>query len=122
MIQNSDAKWPYQLSSVKRGVEGMVALALSHGEDVDWEKVSSSHARRPEEMKECFSKAKKYAPNLVSLILPAPTPATAAPLSSAPPAPDSTPSEVSYFSFLLCQIVLCIKYSAFCCNRNIPEV
>jgi hypothetical protein len=41
-----------KLSSVKSGVEGTVALALSHGENVDWEKVSSSHARRPEEMKE----------------------------------------------------------------------
>jgi hypothetical protein len=84
MIQNSDAKWPYQLSSVKRGVEGMVALALSHGEDVDWEKVSSSRARCPEEMKDFFLEVKKYAPNLVSLILPTPTPSTATPLSSAP--------------------------------------
>jgi hypothetical protein len=32
----------------------MVALALSHGQDVDWEKVSSSHARCPKEMKEFF--------------------------------------------------------------------
>jgi hypothetical protein len=28
--------------SVKRGVEGAIALAYSHGEEVDWEKVSSS--------------------------------------------------------------------------------
>jgi hypothetical protein len=28
--------------SVKRGVEGAIALAQSHGEEVDWEKVSSS--------------------------------------------------------------------------------
>jgi hypothetical protein len=70
-------------------------LALSHGENVDWEIVSSSHARRPEEMKEFFSEAKKYTPNLVSLILPALTPSTAAPSSSAPPAPDSTHSKVS---------------------------
>jgi hypothetical protein len=28
--------------SVKRGTEGSIALAYSHGEEVDWEKVSSS--------------------------------------------------------------------------------
>jgi hypothetical protein len=83
-----------KLSSVKRGIEETVALALSHGEDVDWEKVSSSHARHPEEIKEFFSEAKKYAPNLVSLILSATTPLTAAPSSSAPSAPNFTTSEV----------------------------
>jgi hypothetical protein len=30
--------------SVKRGVKGAIALAQSHGEEVDWEKVSSSRA------------------------------------------------------------------------------
>jgi hypothetical protein len=30
--------------SVKRGVEGAIALAQSHGEEVNWEKVSSSRA------------------------------------------------------------------------------
>jgi hypothetical protein len=84
-----------KLSSMKRCVKGMVSLALSHGKDVNWEKVRSSHARCPKEMKEFFSEAKKYAPNLVSLILPTPTPATTAPSSSTPLAPDSTPSEVS---------------------------
>jgi hypothetical protein len=33
-----------KLSSVRRGVEGTIALTLLHGEDLDWEKVSSSHA------------------------------------------------------------------------------
>jgi hypothetical protein len=28
--------------SVKRGTEGSIALSYSHGEEVDWEKVSSS--------------------------------------------------------------------------------
>jgi hypothetical protein len=51
-----------KLSSVRRGVEGTIALTLSHGKDVDWETLSSSHARRPEEMKEFFSEAKKYVP------------------------------------------------------------
>jgi hypothetical protein len=29
--------------SVKRGAKGAIVLAYSHGEEVDWEKVSSSH-------------------------------------------------------------------------------
>jgi hypothetical protein len=33
-----------KLSSVKQGVEGTIALTQSHGESVDWEKVSSSYA------------------------------------------------------------------------------
>jgi hypothetical protein len=90
-----DPRIQVKLSSVKRGVEGTTALALSHGENIDWDKVSSSHARRLEEMKEYFSEAKRYAPNLVSLILPEPTPSTAMPSSSAPPTLDSTPSKVS---------------------------
>jgi hypothetical protein len=31
--------------AVKRGVEGAIALAQSRGEEIDWEKVSSSRAR-----------------------------------------------------------------------------
>jgi hypothetical protein len=29
--------------SVKRDVEGAIALAYAHGEEIDWEKVSSFH-------------------------------------------------------------------------------
>jgi hypothetical protein len=83
-----------KLPFVKRGVEGTVALALSHGENIDCERVSSSHTQRLEEMKGFFLEAKKYAFNLVSLILPAPMPYTVAPLSSAPPATDSAPFKV----------------------------
>jgi hypothetical protein len=39
-----DSVLQLKLSSVKRGVEGTIALTQSHGESVDWEKVSSSHA------------------------------------------------------------------------------
>jgi hypothetical protein len=46
-------------------------------------------------MKELFTEAKQYSPKLVSLILPAPEPSTAAPSSSAPPSPDSAPYEVA---------------------------
>jgi hypothetical protein len=57
--------------------------------------VSSSYARCPEEMKELFSEAKKYAPNLVFLILPTPTPSTVAPSSSEPSPTDPSPAEVA---------------------------
>jgi hypothetical protein len=73
-----------KLLSVRQGVEGTIALTLSHGEEVDWEKVGSSYARPPSGMKEFFKKAKEYAPKLVSLILPAPNPSTPAPATSAP--------------------------------------
>jgi hypothetical protein len=84
-----------KLSSVRRGVEGTIALMQSHGEDVDWEKVGSAYARHLEEMKEFFSEGKKYAPNLASLVLLAPTPSTAAASSSAPAPMDPSPAEVA---------------------------
>jgi hypothetical protein len=81
-----------KLTSVKRGVEGTIALAQSHGEEVNWEKVGSSYARPPTE-KEFFNKAKEYAPELVSLILPAPTPSTPAPGTSAPSSSTPAPTD-----------------------------
>jgi hypothetical protein len=81
-----------KLTSVKQGVEGMIALAQLHGEEVDWEKVGSSYACPLAEMKEFFKKAKEYAPKLVSLILPTPTPSTPAPGTSAPSS--STPTSM----------------------------
>jgi hypothetical protein len=89
-----------KLSSVKRGVEGTITLAQSHGENVDWEKVSSYYAQRPIEMKEFFAKVKEYAPKLMSLILPAPassasTPSASVPSSSAPSPTDPDPAEVA---------------------------
>jgi hypothetical protein len=56
--------------SVKWGVEGAIALAQSQGEEVNWEKVSSSHARPLSELLGFFEKAKKYAPGIVSIITP----------------------------------------------------
>jgi hypothetical protein len=89
--------------SVKRGVEGAISLAQSHGEEVDWEKVSSSHARPLSELLGFFEKAKKYAPGIVSIIIPlaaslTPTPGSSTPMASVsmpPPSADadsSTPS------------------------------
>jgi hypothetical protein len=74
--------------SVKRGVEGAIALAQSHSEEVDWEKVSSSRARPLLELLGFFEKAKKYAPGIVSIITPSaasstPTPSSLTPVPSA---------------------------------------
>jgi hypothetical protein len=47
-----------KLTSVKCGVKGTIALAQSHGEEVDWEKVGSSYACPLAEMKE-FSRRRR---------------------------------------------------------------
>jgi hypothetical protein len=54
--------------SLKRGAEGSIAFAYAHGEEVNWEKVSSSPGRPRLELKPFFEKAKKYAPGIVSMI------------------------------------------------------
>jgi hypothetical protein len=77
--------------SVKRGVKGAIALALSHGEEVNWEKVSSSHARPLLELLGFFEKAKKYAPGIVSIITPSAASSTSTPTSSTPAASASMP-------------------------------
>jgi hypothetical protein len=56
--------------SLKRGAEGAIAFAYSHGEEVNWEKVSSSLGRPRSELKAFFEKAKKYAPGIMSMISP----------------------------------------------------
>jgi hypothetical protein len=56
--------------SVKRGAEGAIALAYSHGEEVDWEMVSSSRGRPLSELLGFFEKVKKYAPSIVSIMTP----------------------------------------------------
>jgi hypothetical protein len=55
--------------SVKRGVEEAIALSYAHGEEVNWEKVSSSRGRPLSELKVFFEKAKRYAPGIISMIL-----------------------------------------------------
>jgi hypothetical protein len=54
--------------SLKRGAEGAIAFSYAHGEEVNWEKVSSSHGRPRSELKAFFEKGKKYAPGIVSMI------------------------------------------------------
>jgi hypothetical protein len=83
--------------SVKRGVEGVTALAQSHGEEVDWEKIGSSRARPLSEMLKFFEKAKEYAPRIVSLITPSAASLTFAPGSSIPP-PSATTADSSAHS------------------------
>jgi hypothetical protein len=70
--------------SVKRGAKGAIALAYSHGEEVDWEKVSSSHGRPLLELLGFFEKAKKYVPGIVSIIAPSVASLTSTPASSTP--------------------------------------
>jgi hypothetical protein len=77
--------------SMKRGVEGAIALAQLHGEEVDWEKVSSSGARPLSELLGFFEKAKKYAPGIVSIITPLAASSTSTPISSTPAASASMP-------------------------------
>jgi hypothetical protein len=62
--------------SVKRGAEGAIALTYAHGEEVDWEKVSSSHGRPLSELKAFFEKAKRYAQGIASMISPSAASAT----------------------------------------------
>jgi hypothetical protein len=81
--------------SVKRGAEGAIALTYAHGEEVNWEKVSSSRGRPLSEMRGFFEKAKKYAPGIVSIISPSAasststTPVSSTPVTSGPMPPPS---------------------------------
>jgi hypothetical protein len=67
--------------SVKQGAEGAIVLAYAHGQEVDWEKVSSSRGRPLLELRVFFEKAKKYAPGIVSIISPSAASSTSTPAS-----------------------------------------
>jgi hypothetical protein len=71
--------------SLKRGVEGAIAFSYAHGEEVNWEKVSSSHGRPRSELKAFFEKAKNYAPGIMSMISPSTASATGTTLISLTP-------------------------------------
>jgi hypothetical protein len=81
--------------SVKRGVEGAIALAQSHDKEVNWEKVSSSRARPLFELLGFFEKAKKYAPGIVSIITPSAASSTSTPTSSTPAVIASMPPPIA---------------------------
>jgi hypothetical protein len=77
---------------VKRGAEGAIALTYAHGEEVNWEKVSSSRGRPLSELKVFFEMAKRYVPGIVSMISPSVASATSAtPVSSTLVASGSVP-------------------------------
>jgi hypothetical protein len=71
--------------SVNRGAEGAIALTYAHGEEVDWEKVSSSRGRPLSELWSFFEKAKKYAPGIVSIVSPSAASMTSLALVSSTP-------------------------------------
>jgi hypothetical protein len=78
--------------SLKRGAEWAIAFAYAHGEEVNWEKVSSSLGRPRSELKAIFEKAKKYAPGIVSMISPSAASTTGTmPISSTPATSGSVP-------------------------------
>jgi hypothetical protein len=78
--------------SMKQGAEGAIALAYAHGEEVNWEKVSSSRGRPLSELWVFFEKAKKYAPGIVSIISPSvASTISATPVSSTPATSGSMP-------------------------------
>jgi hypothetical protein len=78
--------------SMKRGAEGAIALTYAHGEEVNWEKVSSSRGRPLSVLRVFFEKAKKYAPGIVSIISPSAASSTSAtPVSSTPVTSGSMP-------------------------------
>jgi hypothetical protein len=77
--------------SVKRGTEGAIALAYSHGEEVNWEKVSSSRGRPISELRGFFEKAKKYALGIMSIITPSAASSTSTPIPSTPASSGSMP-------------------------------
>jgi hypothetical protein len=71
--------------SLKRSAEGAIAFSYAHGEEVNWEKVSSSPGHPRSELKAFFEKAKKYAPGIMSMISPLVASATGTtPISSTP--------------------------------------
>jgi hypothetical protein len=78
--------------SLKRGAEGAIAFSYAHGEEVNWEKVSSSPGLPRVELKAFFEKAKKYAPGIVSMISPSAASVTGTtPISSTPTTSGSVP-------------------------------
>jgi hypothetical protein len=78
--------------SVKRGAEGAIALTYAHGEEVNWEKVSSSCGRPLSKLWVFVEKAKKYAPGIISIISPSAASSTSAtPVTSTPVTSGSMP-------------------------------
>jgi hypothetical protein len=74
---------------LNRGAKGAIAFAYVHGEEVNWEKVSSSPGHPRLELKPFFENAKKYASGIVSMISPLVASATGTtPITLTPPQVD----------------------------------
>jgi hypothetical protein len=85
--------------SLKRGAEGAIAFSYAHGEEIDWEKVGSSHGRSHSELKAFFEKAKRFAPAIVAII--SPSAASSTPVSSTPAMNESVPPPNADASFAM---------------------
>jgi hypothetical protein len=79
--------------SIKRGIEGAIALSLAHGTDFDWEKATSPHGRSRDEMKVVIEKVQKFAPALSKTISPSAT--SAVPALPSPAVKDAVPPSAS---------------------------
>jgi hypothetical protein len=78
--------------SLKQGAKRAIALSYAHGEEINWEKVSSSHGRPLSELKAFFEKAKRYTLDIMSMISPSVASATTTmPVSSTPVTSGSMP-------------------------------
>jgi hypothetical protein len=71
--------------SLKRGAEGAITFSYAHGEEINWEKVSSSHGRPHFELKAFFEKEKRYSPGILAMISPSAASATCTALISSTP-------------------------------------
>jgi hypothetical protein len=78
--------------SVKWGAKGAIALAYAHGEEIDWEKVSSFRGWTLPDLRGFLERAKKYAPGIVSIISPSVAALTSTPISSTPSTGVTMPS------------------------------
>jgi hypothetical protein len=78
--------------SLKRGAEGAIAFSYAHGEEIDWERVGSSHGRSCSELKAFFEKARRFAPAIMAMISPsAASVASSTPVSLTPAMNESVP-------------------------------
>jgi hypothetical protein len=94
-----DSTLPLKRLSTEIGAKVTMALAMAHGEEVNWGKVSSSMAKEEDGkdvvMKAFLDEDKKYSPKMTALNIPDDAPsASAAPSSSVAPAAATTHAEV----------------------------
>jgi hypothetical protein len=89
----------FKQSATKIGAEITMVLAMSHGEEVDWEKVSAASAvdetGKAVVIKPFLKRAKLFSKKLVSIIHATSTPtSSAAPTSSTAPTSSATTFEL----------------------------